>query len=125
MERSLPGYSKTNAGKTKQSRYYYKQKEKQKEEAKKEMERSYGEISRFFTCPAPLPATVLPVLPVIPTVVDFESAFFTVDSFAIEVQQLDIWLKAHGKEVTGDWLKRVNGVRDLLLFQESFVYRET
>lgn len=27
--------------------------------------------------------------------------------------------------MTGDWLKRVNGVRDLLLFQGSFVYHET
>jgi hypothetical protein len=45
VERTLPGYSKTNAGKTDQSRYYYRQKEKQKEEAKKELQQSYGDIS--------------------------------------------------------------------------------
>ena len=35
VERTLPWYLKTNAGKTKQSRYYYKQKEKQKKQRRK------------------------------------------------------------------------------------------
>jgi len=125
VERTASGYSKTNAGKTKQSRYYYEQKEKQKEEAKKELQQVYGDISRFFIRPPPAATSVSPLSLVIPTVVNFEQAFFRADSFAIEVQQLDIWLKAHGKEVTGAWLKRVQGVRDLLLFQGSFVYQVT
>jgi hypothetical protein len=126
VERAAPGYSKTNAGKTDQSRYYYRQKEKQKEEAKKELQQAYGDISRFFIRPPPpSPAPAPPPSPDKPVVVDFETAFFKADSFANEVQQLDIWLKAHGKEVTGAWLKRVQGVRDLLLFQGSFLYRET
>ena len=45
------GYSKTNAGKTDQSRYYYRQKGSQKEEAKGELQRTYGDISRFSPPP--------------------------------------------------------------------------
>ena len=41
-----------------------------------------------------------------------------------EVRKLDIWLKQNKQQVTGDWLKRVCGVRDLLLFHGSFLSRK-
>ena len=88
VERAAPGHSKTNAGKTDQSRYYYRQKEKQKEEARKELQRTYGDISRFFIRPPPPSATVLPLSPVIPAEINFETAFFSADSFVIEAQHL-------------------------------------
>lgn len=118
-ERTLPGYSKTNARKTKQSSYYYNKKEKEKERERKELQQTYGDISRFFDRPTPQPRTILPSLP------DFEGSFFKAESFAVEAEQLDSWLKSHKAEVTGDWLKRVQGVQDLLRFQGSFLYSAT
>ena len=53
---------------------------------------------------------------------DFETAFFNSESFEVEVQELDIWLKKSREQVVGDWVKRVQGVRDLLQFQGSFIY---
>jgi len=44
-ERTLQGYSKTNARKTKQSRYYYNKKEKEKERKRKELQQTYGAAS--------------------------------------------------------------------------------
>jgi hypothetical protein len=43
-QNELQGYSKTNAGMTKQSRYYYNKKEKEKERERKELQQRYGDI---------------------------------------------------------------------------------
>ena len=37
---------------------------------------------------------------------------------------MDIWLKQNKQQVPGDWLKRVRGVRDLLLFHGTFLGRK-
>jgi hypothetical protein len=47
-ERKLPGYSKTNTGKTRQSQWYHKKKQGNQEKEKEQLLRSYGNISRFF-----------------------------------------------------------------------------
>ncbi|KAF8248276.1 hypothetical protein K440DRAFT_679919 [Wilcoxina mikolae CBS 423.85] len=57
--------------------------------------------------------------------VDFERTFFHLESFENEVQQLMIWLKKNKEKVTKDWLKRVNGVLDLLRRQGIFLYLST
>ena len=74
--------------------------------------------------PPPVPAThtgaaatatshaVLPVHSYIPP--DFEESFQTASSFEAEAQDLDIWLKKNKEQVTGDWLLRVECLRDLL-----------
>jgi hypothetical protein len=44
-ERRLPGYSKTNTGKTKQSRWHHAQQKKKQEMEKVELQKTYGNIS--------------------------------------------------------------------------------
>ena len=47
--RTVAGRSKTNVGKTPQSRWYYKQKSKKQYQEEVILEKKYGNISRFFT----------------------------------------------------------------------------
>ncbi|KAA8893105.1 hypothetical protein FN846DRAFT_896273 [Sphaerosporella brunnea] len=173
-ERALPGNSTTNAGKTPQSRWNSRQKEKKEQKQTEKLQKTYGSISRFFNPPTPKtlgtslatpPASVsvppfLPPEPVCPTqleglpsinieplpsrpevparlttgslgliflstVVEFESAFFNSKCFNLEIKALETWLKKDKKKVTGDWLKRIEGVRDLFRFHGSFVEQQT
>lgn len=57
-EQALAGYSKTNAKKTPQSLWNYKNKAKRVKEdaANALLKREYGNISRLFTSPAPKPS---------------------------------------------------------------------
>ena len=59
-ERTLAGYSKTNAGKTPQSRWNYKDRVKKQQAENTLLKKKYGDISRFFTsessAPTPAPA---------------------------------------------------------------------
>jgi len=52
-ERQLPGHSKTNAGKTPQSRWHYAQRARKEEEEKVELQKTYGDIGRFFKASCP------------------------------------------------------------------------
>jgi hypothetical protein len=56
---------------------------------------------------------------------DFEYAFFNLENFESEIQDLNMWLKKNKERVTGDWQKRIQGVRDLLVWQGSFQYLST
>jgi hypothetical protein len=62
-ERRLPGYSKTNTGKTKQSRWHHAQQKKKQEMEKVELQKTYGNISRFsravFPSRSPAPSSTL------------------------------------------------------------------
>ena len=55
-EQALAGYSKTNAKKTPQSRWNYKNKAKKEDAANALLKQEYGDISRFFS-PAPKPSS--------------------------------------------------------------------
>jgi hypothetical protein len=159
-ERQLQGRSWSNAGKTKQSRWYYSQKAKEEEKEKGQLQQTYGDISRIFggpqtesipneispdenspssdlveitRCSSDSPSLSPPPLRPPPgwqapppgPLTSFVTIFFNSVSFRTEIQQLDIWLKKNKEQVTGDWLKRMNGVRYLLLLQESFLYSST
>jgi hypothetical protein len=157
-ERQLPGYSKTNTGKTWQSKWYQKKKKADQEKKTEELQRTYGDISRWFNPfgsttatgsatqtrspppPPSLPAPALPealpplwILPPSPsllsppshapspptataTSLDFESTFFRTDKLTKEIHDLEAWLKKNKAKVTGDWLKRVQGIISLLRF---------
>jgi hypothetical protein len=47
-ERQLPGYSKRNTGKTRQSKWYQKKKKAEQEKKTEKLQRTYGDISRWF-----------------------------------------------------------------------------
>jgi len=47
-EQQLKGYSKTNAGRTAQARWYYSQKKKNEEKETAKLQSTYGSIRRFF-----------------------------------------------------------------------------
>jgi hypothetical protein len=51
-ERQLPGYSKTNTGKTRHSKYYQNKKRIETEKEKEKLQRTYGDLSRWFNPPA-------------------------------------------------------------------------
>jgi hypothetical protein len=175
-ERQLPGYSKTNTGKTRQSKWYQKNKKAEQEKKTEELQRTYGDISRWFnplgsttatgppiqtrspTPPAlpeaPPPLWLLPPSPSPPalpeaappplwllppsgpsilsppshspsppkctaTSLDFESTFFRTNKLTNEIHDLEAWLKKNKAKVTGDWLKRVQGIIGLLRFHGS------
>jgi hypothetical protein len=48
---------------------------------------------------------------------DFEDAFLRLQSFKNEARELERWLKGQEGKVTGDWLVRVECLRDLLQMQ--------
>lgn len=150
-ERKCYGYSKTNAGKSPQSKWYYNKKKKELEHEKEVAQKTYGSISRYFASmsPSPLPVResedsaieeagdflhlqpvsetndgLLPTEVFRTTALDFEGTFFRSDAFEQEIEELDLWLKRSNlkAQVAGDWLKRVTGVRDLLRFQGSWIY---
>ncbi|KAA8912011.1 hypothetical protein FN846DRAFT_887436 [Sphaerosporella brunnea] len=139
-ERQLPGYSKTNTGKTRQSKWYQKQKKKEQAKEKEQLQATYGDISRWFnpsgSTPFPLQAapTLLDALSPswllpppssspIPSTgnanLDFEQTFLRTDKLTTEIHDLEDWLKKKKKKVTGDWLKRVQGIIGLLRFHGS------
>jgi hypothetical protein len=145
MEGGRAGYSKTNTGKTKQSRWHHAQQKKKQEMEKIELQKTYGNISRFFESsltqsqpgsqldappdytPSPSPPPLRLTWPDRPPglLASFDTAFFRSISFKEDIQHLDEWCKTHKKELVGDWMTRVSGVRDLLMFQGSFVYTAT
>ena len=155
-ERQLTGLSRTNAGKTPQSRWYYSHKQRELDREKIQLQRTYGDIGRFFNRPqseqmqpvpslgrlppvrpieqysssqSPSPPPLLPPPgwgpPPSGPLASFDDTFFNSVSFNAEIEQLDGWLKKNKENISGDWLKRVNGVRDLLMFQGSFLYTST
>ena len=71
-------------------------------------------------CIAPLLAPVVPEVSTtvqvttVPLASDFEDSIQSSISFEAEAQDLDIWLKKNQEQVTGDWLLRVECLRDLL-----------
>jgi hypothetical protein len=54
----------------------------------------------------------------------FEDAFLSHKSFKEEARDLDIWLKKQKGKVTGDWLVRVQCVKDLLEMQFKNIYQD-
>ena len=105
-EKSLPVNSKTAAGKVSQSKDYYRERGKRRGKEKEGLQRTYGDISRFFIrppSPTPTPAqeSIVPSTPppVSPRLeLDSEGAFFIAESFANEVKELELWLKGQ-KEI--------------------------
>ena len=148
-ERGIRGYSKLNAGNTPQSAYYYRVKEKNEAVQKEELRKTYGDISRFFNLPetekssepqpplrphhdnfAPLSSVMCSNLePETPQsltpALDFEYSFFNAEDLRLEIQDIDTWFKKNEGKVTGDWHKRVLGLRDLLVWHGSFQYHAT
>jgi hypothetical protein len=56
---------------------------------------------------------------------NFEDAFLSHRSFKEEARDLDIWLKKQKGKVTGDWLVRVQCLKDLLEMQFKNIYKDS
>lgn len=54
----------------------------------------------------------------------FEEAFLSCQSFENEARELELWLKKQKGRVTGDWLVRVECLRDLLQMQHRNICRD-
>lgn len=122
-ERKLLGYepySESSNRSSKQSRYYHNKK-KEKEAADIAQDKAtYGSITRFFKPltndqPALVPSYIAP---------DLSEPFLQAPqhSFESELLELNVWAKTASP--TGDWLKRVDGLRDLLKIQQRNADRE-
>jgi hypothetical protein len=120
-ERQLPGYSKTNTGKTRQSKWYQKKKKEEQAKEKEQLQRTYGDISPWFnpssSMPSPLqaapalsdalpPSWLLPPPPPLPSspipstgnaTLDFEQTFLRTDKLTTEIHDLEDWLKKKKK----------------------------
>ncbi|KAA8892580.1 hypothetical protein FN846DRAFT_896727 [Sphaerosporella brunnea] len=55
---------------------------------------------------------------------DFDQAFLSHNSFEEEARDLELWLKKQNGKVTGDWLVRVECLKDLLDLQFRKVYKD-
>ncbi|KAA8893515.1 hypothetical protein FN846DRAFT_978478, partial [Sphaerosporella brunnea] len=144
-ERQLNGYSKSRDYRQKRSYHKHKDEIKRRREEKQKQKQGiavvqkakpiWGDISKMFNPnPKPSPevlntpppadwsAPALMVPPGPPSTWGDPcgpslEAFLSHQSFEEEARDLELWLKQQGGKVTGDWLTRVECLRDLLNMQ--------
>jgi len=126
-ERGLPSVVQGAAGeRSRSTQFYYKKKRKLEEEESTKNHSLYGDISRFFQREPTSEGDRDHLLTFTPHFSPplFEKEFDEendMDMYKEEIIELEMWTKKN--KPNGDWAKRVEGVRDLLILQQRSILK--